>query len=121
VQLRRDECAGVAQGEPDAQTLRDVAAGDDGADAGRVDASPLLPSAVYADGDGHLLVGRDAARSARLDPARYEPHPKRPIDEGCLLLGSVEVSVVEAIAAVLRRVAAEARRVDSGGLRNERA
>ena len=31
------------------------------------DASFLLPSAVYAETDGRLLVGQDAIRSARLD------------------------------------------------------
>ena len=30
-----------------------------------VDGSPLLPSAVYADPGGNLLVGRDAIHSAR--------------------------------------------------------
>ena len=44
------------------------------------DGSPLLPSAVFLDADGRLLAGGDAVRSARLDPARFEPHPKRRID-----------------------------------------
>jgi molecular chaperone DnaK (HSP70) len=44
------------------------------------DGSPLLPSAVYAQPDGSLLVGRDAVHAARLDPARFEPSPKRRID-----------------------------------------
>ena len=51
------------------------------------DGSPLLPSAVLADRDGSLRIGRDAVRSARLDPARYEPNPKRRIDESEILLG----------------------------------
>lgn len=50
--------------------------------------SPLLPSAVFVGGDGGLLVGRDAERSARLDPSAFEPHPKRRIDDVALLLGS---------------------------------
>jgi len=75
------------------------------------DGSPLLPSAVFAAPDGSLLVGRDAAHQARDDPARFEPYPKRRIDDGTVLLGDREVTVVDLIAAVLRRVADEARRV----------
>ena len=39
------------------------------------DGSPLLPSAVYAEPGGGLIVGRDAIHSARLEPARFEPNP----------------------------------------------
>jgi|GEM_PF-2209169 actin-like ATPase involved in cell morphogenesis len=69
-----------------------------------VDGSATMPSAVYAAEDGTLLVGRDAERRARLDPSRFEPNPKRRIDEQTLLLGSDVVPVSEALAAVLRRV-----------------
>jgi molecular chaperone DnaK len=79
-----------------------------------VDGSPLLPSAVYAAPDGHLLVGRDAVHSARLDPGRYEPNPKRRIDDQSVLLGDRELPVVDLIAAVLRRVNEEARRITGG-------
>ncbi|WP_432833111.1 Hsp70 family protein [Dactylosporangium sp. CA-092794] len=79
-------------------------------DALLFDASPLLPSAVFADPGGALLTGRDAERSARLDPAAYEPHPKRRIDDVALFLGGRDVRVVELVAAVLRRVADEATR-----------
>jgi molecular chaperone DnaK (HSP70) len=51
------------------------------------DSSPLLPSAVFRNDSGRLLVGRDAEHAARLDPARYEPHPKRRIDDLEVLLG----------------------------------
>jgi hypothetical protein len=75
------------------------------------DGSPLLASAVYADpGDG-LLVGRDAVHAARARPECFEPNPKRRIDEGLVLLGEVEVPVVDLIAAVLGRVAGEAGRI----------
>jgi hypothetical protein len=74
------------------------------------DSSPLLPSAVYAAPGGELLVGRDAAHMARDDPARYEPYPKRRVDDGSVLLGGRGIPVVELVAAVLRRVADEARR-----------
>src|SRR5437764_10566751 len=79
-----------------------------------VDGSPLLPSAVYADPTGTLLVGRDAVHSARLDPARFEPNPKRRVDDHTVLLGDRELPVVELVAAVLTRVAEEARRTTGG-------
>jgi len=83
------------------------------------DGSPLLPSAVYAEpntalGPGALIVGRDAVHSARLDPARFEPNPKRRIDEGTVLLGDRELPVGEMLAAVLRRVRDEWRRTVGG-------
>ncbi|MDG4831061.1 Hsp70 family protein [Solwaraspora sp. WMMD1047] len=74
------------------------------------DGAPLLPSAVYLDQQGRLLVGRDAERSARLDPARFEPNPKRRVDDGTVLLGDRELPVPELVAAVLRQVGAEAYR-----------
>jgi hypothetical protein len=75
------------------------------------DANLLLPSAVYGAADGALLVGRDAERTARLDPARYEPNPKRRVDERTVLLGEREFRVVDLVAALLRRVGDEAARV----------
>src|SRR5690349_16065464 len=72
-----------------------------------VDGSPLLPSAVYAEKDGHLVAGRDAVHSARRDPGRFEPNPKRRIDDGLVLLGDEEFAVADLIAAVLVRVADE--------------
>jgi actin-like ATPase involved in cell morphogenesis len=72
-----------------------------------VDGSPLLPSAVYAEPSGALIVGRDAVHSARLEPARFEPNPKRRIDDSLVLLGEREFPVVDLIAAVLARVAEE--------------
>ncbi|WP_327011092.1 hypothetical protein OHA72_29765 [Dactylosporangium sp. NBC_01737] len=41
------------------------------------DGTPPLPSAVYASPEGRLLVGRDAARAARLDPLRTRPEAPR--------------------------------------------
>ena len=72
-----------------------------------IDGSPLLPSAVYAEPDDQLIVGRDAVHSARLDPSRFEPNPKRRVDDGLVLLGDRELPVVDLIAAVLVRVAEE--------------
>src|SRR5690606_8895507 len=75
-----------------------------------VDGSATMPSAVYAGEDGTLLVGRDAERRARLDPSRFEPNPKRRIDDQTLLLGTDVIPVSEALAAVLRRVLSEVTR-----------
>ncbi|WJK38921.1 Hsp70 family protein [Solwaraspora sp. WMMA2056] len=74
------------------------------------DGTPLLPSAVYREPDGRLAVGHDAHRRARVDPAGFEPHPKRRVDDGTVLLRDAEVPVPQLIAAVLRHVAVEARR-----------
>ncbi|MBC6450776.1 Hsp70 family protein, partial [Actinokineospora sp. HBU206404] len=75
-----------------------------------VDGSSMMPSAVFAAEDGGLVVGRDAERRARLDPSRFEPNPKRRVDEGTLLLGDTVVPVTDALAGVLRRVADETSR-----------
>ncbi len=79
-----------------------------------IDGHPLLPSAVYAAPDGTLFVGQEAERQAAVDPARYEPHPKRRIDEGELLLGASVLPVRDVVHAVLRRAVAEARRFAGG-------
>jgi hypothetical protein len=71
------------------------------------DGGPLLPSAVYAGPDGELYTGHDATHMARVDPARFEPNPKRRVDDGTVLLGDREYPVVELVAAVLSRVARE--------------
>ena len=75
------------------------------------DGTPLLRSAVYADSDGQIQVGRDAVRRAGLDPTRYEPNPKQRIDEQTVLLGDSEHRVPDLFAAVLKRVVSEVRRV----------
>jgi molecular chaperone DnaK (HSP70) len=78
------------------------------------DGTPLLPSAVFADIGGLLLVGADAVRAAVGAPAGLEANPKRRVDEGSVWLGEQEYPVIELLAAVLRRVAAEAARVAGG-------
>ncbi|GAA4551361.1 Hsp70 family protein [Amycolatopsis samaneae] len=75
-----------------------------------IDGSVTMSSAVYAAEDGLLVVGQDAERRARLEPSRFEPNPKRRIDEGTLLLGDTVVEVADAFAAVLRRIGEEAER-----------
>lgn len=84
-----------------------------------VDGSATMPSSVFADEDGNLIVGRDADRRARLDPSRFEPNPKRRVDEGSLLLGDNVVAVTDALAAVLRRVHEETKRQLGGANADE--
>lgn len=79
-----------------------------------IDGQPLLRSAVYAAPDGTLFVGQEAERQAAVDPSRYEPHPKRRVDEGELLLGTQVLSVRDAFRAVLSRAVSEARRFAGG-------
>ncbi|MFD0556170.1 WD domain G-beta repeat uncharacterized protein [Stackebrandtia endophytica] len=71
------------------------------------DSSPLLPSAVFVSQSGAALVGSDALHSAKMAPARLEPHPKRRIDDGTVLLGDREWTIPELFAAVLSRVRRE--------------
>ncbi|WP_410593300.1 Hsp70 family protein [Amycolatopsis sp. lyj-23] len=91
-------------------TVAVLSAGGRGARAVEVDGSVTMSSAVFANDDGLLVVGQDAERRARLDPSRFEPSPKRRIDEGVLRLGDTEVGIEDAFAAVLRRVGEEAER-----------
>jgi outer membrane protein assembly factor BamB/Ethanolamine utilization protein EutJ (predicted chaperonin) len=72
------------------------------------DGTPLLPSGVYVDIIGTVHTGRDAQRLGASEPHRYEPYPKRRIDDGTVLLGEIGVPVAELLAAVLRRVSGEA-------------
>lgn len=68
------------------------------------DGSPQLPSAVFRSEDDTLVVGTDAIHHGRRQPGRYEPNPKRRIDDGTVLLGEEELPVTEVIAAVFDRV-----------------
>ncbi|SHE42504.1 type VII secretion-associated protein [Streptoalloteichus hindustanus] len=79
-----------------------------------VDGQPLVPSAVFAAADGTVFVGHEAERQAAVDPSRYEPHPKRRIDEGELLLGNTVLPVRDVVRVVLSRAVGEARRVAGG-------
>ncbi|TVT43821.1 Hsp70 family protein, partial [Amycolatopsis rhizosphaerae] len=76
-----------------------------------IDGQPLMSSAVYAAADGTLFVGQEAERQAAMDPSRYEPNPKRRIDEGELLLGDSVLRVTDVVHAVLARAVSEARRL----------
>src|SRR5258706_1105986 len=70
-----------------------------------VDGAPIMPSGVYVDENGRLHVGRDAYRLAGLDPSRFEPNPKRRIDEPTVLLADHQVATVDLLAAILAAVA----------------
>jgi hypothetical protein len=70
-----------------------------------VDGAPIMPSGVFVDESGQLHVGRDAQRLAGLDPSRFEPNPKRRIDEPGVLLGNREVATIDLLAALLGAVA----------------
>ena len=72
--------------------------------------SPQLPSAVYLEDRTELVTGREAIRLGFRNPARFEPNPKRRIDDGTVLLAEEEVSVADLIAAVFARVAEECHR-----------
>ncbi|PKW15192.1 Hsp70 family protein [Saccharopolyspora spinosa] len=84
-----------------------------------VDGSATMPSAVFATEDGGIIVGRDAERRARLDPSRFEPNPKHRVDESTLLLGENVITVTDALAAVLHRVAEETTRQLGGAQPDE--
>jgi type VII secretion-associated protein (TIGR03931 family) len=79
-----------------------------------IDGQPLMSSAVYVASDGTLFVGQEADRQAAMDPSRYEPNPKRRIDEGELLLGDTVIRVTDVVHAVLDRAVSEARRLAGG-------
>ena len=70
-----------------------------------------MPSAVFADASGTILTGREALDAARNEPHRCDPYPKLRIDATAARLGDRNIDMVDAIAALLRRVAIEARRV----------
>ena len=72
------------------------------------DGTPLLASGVCIDAAGGVHSGRDAQRLAAGEPHRFEPHPKRRVDDGSVLLGDRELPVTQLLAVTLRRVAAEA-------------
>ncbi|WP_422735084.1 Hsp70 family protein [Micromonospora sp. WMMD729] len=69
-----------------------------------MDGQPVSPSAVYADPDGTLHVGWDARRLAQADPARFEPNPKRRVDEPSVRLGDRSYLPAELLAAVLAAI-----------------
>ncbi|WP_433050364.1 Hsp70 family protein [Dactylosporangium sp. CS-033363] len=82
-----------------------------GAGAAASGAGAAAGGSGAAVGVSDLVVGGDALHHARFDPAGLEPNPKQHIDEPSILLGAREVAVADLVAAVLRFVFAEAKRV----------
>jgi molecular chaperone DnaK len=76
--------------------------------------SPTMPSAVWRNDDGILLVGSEAFNQAVFAPERFEPTPKRRIGQDEILLGDQFVPIIEVIGAVIARVAGEAIRQHGG-------
>ncbi|HEX7167816.1 MAG TPA: Hsp70 family protein, partial [Acidimicrobiales bacterium] len=79
-----------------------------------VDGLARLPSLVLLGSDGAPIVGAAAERQAPGSPERVERAPKRRLGDRVLLLGDGAVDPVDLVAAVLRHVAAEARRRQGG-------
>jgi len=80
-----------------------------------VENSCYLPSAVYAAEGGELLTGRAAVRQGVVFPDRVERAPKRALAKQThVLLGGEPREVVDLVAAVLRRMHAEAVRFHGG-------
>lgn len=75
-----------------------------------VDGHPWFPSAVFWTRHGEAVVGTDALRLARTEPARLEPRPKSRLAEPDVLLGDAVVATTTLVRAVLGRVVAEASR-----------
>ncbi len=73
-----------------------------------VDGQPWFPSAVFWTGRGTPVVGADALRLARTEPARLEPRPKSRLADSEVLLGDTVVPTTTLVRAVLSRVVVEA-------------
>jgi actin-like ATPase involved in cell morphogenesis len=67
-----------------------------------------IPSSVFLNEDGEILVGTAAQHQAVFAPSRYEPTPKRLTGASDVFLEDRLVPVAELAAAVLRRVYTEA-------------
>ena len=77
--------------------------------------SRYLPSTVCLGPAGELFTGRDAVNEFVIDPARAEKLPKRALaTQQYVRLGGRDVETVDLVAAVLSRVAGEARRRHGG-------
>jgi molecular chaperone DnaK (HSP70) len=66
-----------------------------------VQGHPWLPSAVYLHPSRGLLAGVDAMRLAKVDPSRFEPHPKLHVDQGALRLGGATVPIMDVLVALI--------------------
>jgi hypothetical protein len=72
------------------------------------DGSSTVPSSVFCEDDGRLLVGVEADNEAELRLDAYEPTPKRRVADDRVRLGDHEFSPAQLIGAVMAPVLAEA-------------
>src|SRR5436305_11665450 len=75
------------------------------------DGGPALSCAVHAAPDGTITTGTAAWQAARAAPQGFEPAPVQRITQGEVTLADQKITVVELIAATLRRVGEQATRV----------
>lgn len=73
-----------------------------------VDGQPWFPSSVFWDRDGRGVVGEDALRLGRDEPARLERRPKARVGEDEVLLGDAVVPASALVRTMLVRAIAEA-------------
>lgn len=83
-------------------------------DVVEIDGSARMSSAVFVDDQGELIVGFAADAHLPLAPDRAERTPKRRLGDSVMVLGATVVEPVDAVAAVLRSIAAEAIRRQGG-------
>lgn len=76
---------------------------------------PRIPSLVLRHESGEILVGTTAENETLISPDRVLRAPKRRLGDRIVLVGDSPLSVVDAVAAVLRAVAEEASRQQGGG------
>jgi cell division ATPase FtsA len=95
-------------------TTTGVMADASGVEVLEVDGSRLVPSAVFLAEDGQLIAGAGAAHQGLVQPDRIERTPKRCVGSESIVLGGEAVRVVDAVAAVLSLVLAEAVRRRGG-------
>jgi actin-like ATPase involved in cell morphogenesis/cbb3-type cytochrome oxidase subunit 3 len=72
------------------------------------DSSSTMPSSVFADGDGRLVVGAEADNEAESRLDAYEPTPKRRAGHTTVRLGDKDYPPAELIGAVMAPVLGEA-------------
>ncbi|WP_433219762.1 Hsp70 family protein [Dactylosporangium sp. CS-047395] len=81
---------------------------------GRRELLLLEPSAVCLDNAPHFVAGPAACAAGEASPDRFEPHPRRTIDKGSVVLGGVECPVRSLFAAVFTHIASVARKTIGG-------
>ena len=75
---------------------------------------PRIPSVVLRSESGEILVGTTAENETLITPDRVLRAPKRRLGDRIVLVGDAPMSVIDAVAAVLRAVVEEATRQQGG-------